>query len=653
MTSFKLFSSSPFLCALGFLILVLVNIQLSLSNPGSFEDCRLQFTCGNITAGYPFWGVEGTQYGRPELCGHMGLELYCKEDTTFIMINHVEYCVLNISESAKVLNIARQDYLSGICPYDGLVNTTFESTLFEYSPRYEKFTLRYGVPRGQIFCSIEEMEKNFNYTDGLISTLGSGFMNFSVTVPVLKTFLEEANRSLSVVEEALKQGFEVKWKVNGMENCSKCIQSHGSCGPGPPGLWNQPICYCPPQSFLLQDQRVCSTLPPPKGPPDTSDERKKKTTPPKAVIGVAVATCVVGLGIVLILSILLIVGRGRFWKKKTENNKTVEGFIKNYGSLAPRRYSYYDVKKMTTSFRDKLGQGGFGDVYKGILSDGRLVAVKVLKESKGNGEEFINEVVSMSRTSHVNIVASLGFCFEKKKRALIYEFMSNGSLEKFIYDNEPSSVTRKLEWETVSHIVVGIARGLEYLHRRCNIRIVHFDIKPHNILLDEDFCPKISDFGLAKQSNTKESIIPMSGARGTAGYIAPEVFCRNFGGVSHKSDVYSYGMMVLEMIGRRKNIDVRVSHMSQIYFPHWIHKYVESGNDLKLHGVSTEEEKDIVKKMILAGLWCIQTIPSDRPSMTKVVEMLEGSLENLEVPPKPYLSSPTRSPQHSSPTSST
>ncbi|XP_031277513.1 PR5-like receptor kinase [Pistacia vera] len=371
------------------------------------------------------------------------------------------------------------------------------------------------------------------------------------------------------------------------------------------------------------------------------------------VIGVTVASCVVGLGVVMILCILLIVGRGRFLKKKTENDKTVQAFVRNYDSLTPHRYSYYDVKKMTTSFRDELGQGGFGDVYKGMLLDGRLVAVKVLKESKGNGEEFINEVASISRTSHVNIFAFLGFCYKKKKRALIYEFMSNGSLEKFIYDNEPSSVNRKLEWETMSHIVVGIARGLEYLHRRCNIRIVYFDIKPHNILLDEDFCPKISNFGLAKQSNTKESIISMLVARGTMGYTAPKAFCQHFGEVSHKSDVYSYEMMVLEMIGGRKNIDVGVSHTSQIYFPHWIHKCVESGKDLELHGVVTDEEKEIVKKMILVGLWCIQTNPSDRPSKTKVVEILEGSLENLEVPPKPYLSSPTRSPQHSSPTSST
>ncbi|XP_031274038.1 LEAF RUST 10 DISEASE-RESISTANCE LOCUS RECEPTOR-LIKE PROTEIN KINASE-like 2.4 [Pistacia vera] len=267
MTSFQLFSSSPFLCALGFLILVLVNIQLSLSNPDWFEHCRHHFMCGKFIAGYPFWGGD-----RPGFCGHKDLELYCKDDTTFMRINHVEYRVLNIDESAQVLKIARQDYLSGFCPPDEkLVDTTIDWTLFEYSPGYENFTLRYGVPFDPIACSIEKMEKHFNYTDGLISKVEFGPMiRFTVNVTVLKTFLQEAKRSLSGLEEALKQGFEVKWKVNGTEFCDKCIQSNRTCGYD--NIKNHTTCYCPHQPFL-PFQEACPTSPigqPPQGPPDTS-----------------------------------------------------------------------------------------------------------------------------------------------------------------------------------------------------------------------------------------------------------------------------------------------------------------------------------------------------------------------------------------------
>nr|GEY51871.1 protein kinase-like domain, concanavalin A-like lectin/glucanase domain protein [Tanacetum cinerariifolium] len=215
--------------------------------------------------------------------------------------------------------------------------------------------------------------------------------------------------------------------------------------------------------------------------------------------------------------------------------------------------------------------------------------------------------------------------------------------KKFIYDRG-SSRNSHLGWEKLHQIAIGIARGLEYLHRGCNTRILHFDIKPHNILLDQDFCPKISDFGLAKLFPEKRSMISMTDMRGTPGYIAPELFSRSFGGVSHKSDVYSYGMMILEMAGGRKNVQVEVDHTSEIYFPHWIYKKIELHEEqLGLHGIVSEVESEMARKMIIVGLWCIQTNSLSRPTMTKVVEMLEGGLELLEMPPKPYMFSPSRS----------
>ncbi|RWR84528.1 LEAF RUST 10 DISEASE-RESISTANCE LOCUS RECEPTOR-LIKE PROTEIN KINASE-like protein 2.1 [Cinnamomum micranthum f. kanehirae] len=378
-------------------------------------------------------------------------------------------------------------------------------------------------------------------------------------------------------------------------------------------------------------------------PPSTDEAGRISSAGPGAVSGA------IGLFIACIVIVLLI---KRFWKRTDDSNnnvkasslrqrpmKNVKAFLQNYGSLAPKQFRYSELKKMTDSFKDKLGEGGYGSVFKGKLKDGRLVAVKVLNNSKGNGEEFINEVASIGRTSHVNIVTLLGFCFEGSKSALIYEFMSNGSLEKFIYSNKSRGAERVLSCGKLLQIAVGVARGLEYLHRGCSTRILHFDIKPHNILLDDEFCPKISDFGLAKLCPKQESIISMQGTRGTTGYIAPELDCRNIGRVSHKSDVYSYGMMVLEMIGGRKNIDAQVENTSEIYFPHWAYNHIALENNINLIGIVEEEEKEIARKMVLVGIWCIQTDPTNRPSMSRVVEKLEGSVHSLEMPPKPYLSS--------------
>ncbi|KAD3641583.1 hypothetical protein E3N88_30807 [Mikania micrantha] len=332
-------------------------------------------------------------------------------------------------------------------------------------------------------------------------------------------------------------------------------------------------------------------------------------------------------------------------KGKCEDDMSVEAFIKQYGSLATKRYKYSHIKKMTNSFQVRLGGGGFGTVFRGKLSDGRLVAVKVLNSSRATGKEFINEVASIGKISHVNIVKLLGFCSDNHKRSLVYEFMPNGSLEKFIQSHDSDKPIMQLEAKKLYEVALGVARGLDYLHRGCNPRILHLDIKPPNILLDEDFCPKIADFGLAKLYSRNDSTVSMLEARGTIGYIAPEVFNRNIGGVSHKSDVYSYGMLILEMIGMNKNGDTVVGSKStsDSYFPNWIYNRLEKEEHM-YDGVTSVEENEYVRKMTIVGLWCIQTVPSKRPSIDEVIEMLEGSMGALEVPQKPSFSYPIQAP---------
>ncbi|TXG74902.1 hypothetical protein ES288_1Z000100v1 [Gossypium darwinii] len=284
---------------------------------------------------------------------------------------------------------------------------------------------------------------------------------------------------------------------------------------------------------------------------------------------------------------------------------------------------------------DKKEKESYGTVFKGRLSSDVLVAVKVLNNFKGNGEEFINEVGSMGRIHHVNVTRLVGFCADGYDRALVYEYLPNESLEKFIFAAEGKD--RCLSWEKLQDITVGVAKGIEYLHQGCEQHILHFDIKPHNILLDHNFNPKISDFGLAKLCSKEQSAISMTTARGTMGYIAPEVLSRNFGNVSYKSNVYSFGMLLLEMVGGRKNIDVMVENTSQVYFPEWAYDRLEKGEEFGIR-IEDDAQTGIAKKLMIVGLWCIQWYPVDRPSMKVVVQMLEGELDVLTMPPNPFAS---------------
>ncbi|KAB2083962.1 hypothetical protein ES319_A05G302500v1 [Gossypium barbadense] len=311
----------------------------------------------------------------------------------------------------------------------------------------------------------------------------------------------------------------------------------------------------------------------------------------------------------------------------------IEEFLRNQNNLIPIRYSYNEIKRMTRGFSDKLGAGGFGSVFKGKLRSDHDVAVKLLDKSKANGQDFIAEVATIGRIHHVNVANLRGFCVEGSKQALVYDFMPNGSLDKIIFEKENKT---SLSWDKMFDIVIGVARGIAYLHQGCDMQILHFDIKPHNILLEENFVPKVSDFGLAKLYSVDDSIVSLTAARGTIGYIAPELIYKNLGGISYKADVYSFGMLLIEMVGKRKNLNAYAEHSSQIiYFPSWIYDQLHQGEDIDWEEV-TNDEKMIVKKMAIIAFWCIQMKPCDRPSMNKVLEMLETNVELLQMPPKPF-----------------
>ncbi|XP_056160147.1 rust resistance kinase Lr10-like [Syzygium oleosum] len=317
-------------------------------------------------------------------------------------------------------------------------------------------------------------------------------------------------------------------------------------------------------------------------------------------------------------------------------DKDIEEFLQAHNNFFPIRYSYSNLKKITKNFKYKLGEGGYGSVYKGMLRSGNEVAIKILKQSKAHGQDFISEVSTIGRIHHVNVVQLIGFCFEGSKQALVYDLMSNGSLDKHIFSEEGDKF---LDYKKIYEIALGVARGIEYLHHGCDMQILHFDIKPHNILLDKNFTPKVSDFGLARLYPMNHSTVSLTAARGTLGYMAPELFYKSIGGVSYKADVYSFGMMLMEMAGRRKNVNANADRSSQIYFPLWVYDQVNEGESVEMEEV-VEEEREVIKKMILVALWCIQLIPDHRPPMNKVLQMLEGDMGNIQMPPKPLIYPP-------------
>jgi serine/threonine protein kinase len=322
----------------------------------------------------------------------------------------------------------------------------------------------------------------------------------------------------------------------------------------------------------------------------------------------------------------------KYWKTRITID-AVEKFLRMQQMLGPIRYVYTDIIAITSHFRDKLGQGGYGSVYKGVLLPGDLhVAIKMLEgNSNCNGEDFINEVSTIGMIHHVNVVRLLGFCSEEMRRALVYEYMPGGSLDKYIFSSDKE---KSFSWDKLNEIALGIARDINYLHQGCEMQILHFDIKPHNILLDSNFVPKVADFGLAKLYPRDNSFVPSNALRGTIGYIAPEMISRSFGVISSKSDVYSFGMLLLEMAGGRRNADPNAANSSQSYYPSWVYDQLSEQEVVELSPV--DDMHELEKKLCIVGLWCIQMKSHDRPTMSEVIEMLERDADSLQMPSRPF-----------------
>jgi hypothetical protein len=289
----------------------------------------------------------------------------------------------------------------------------------------------------------------------------------------------------------------------------------------------------------------------------------------------------------------------------------------------PMRFTFRQLKVATEDFRDKLGEGGFGTVYRGQFGED-IIAVKNLDRTGQGKREFLAEVQTIGGIHHINLVRLIGFCAERSHRLLVYEFMPKGSLDKWIYNRQGNNTTL-LDWRTRCKIITHIAKGLCYLHEECTKRIAHLDVKPQNILLDDSFNAKLSDFGLCKliDRDTSQVITRM---RGTPGYLAPEWLTSQ---ITEKADIYSFGIVVMEIISGRKNLDTSRSEEST-HLITLLEERVKNGQLAELidkHNNDMQVHKQEVIQVMKLAMWCLQIDCKRRPQMSDVVKVMDGTMD--------------------------
>ncbi|OMO60154.1 hypothetical protein CCACVL1_24363 [Corchorus capsularis] len=390
--------------------------------------------------------------------------------------------------------------------------------------------------------------------------------------------------------------------------------------------------------FLTTSTSISLPLSPPPPPPSldrnsvpgattntTSSDGKKSTSKTMVVIVVSVAMAA--------MLVILVVCGCLFWRKAKKKVAGSDPDVHDHHerNMESLLIGLDTIKAATRNFSDeyKLGQGGFGPVYKGTLFDGTEIAVKRLSSNSGQGLiELKTEVMLVAKLLHRNLVKLLGFCLEEKEKLLVYEFLPNGSLDKILFDQNKRS---SLEWERRYRIIVGIARGLLYLHEDSQLRIIHRDLKASNILLDEQMNPKISDFGLAKLFGDSQTRGNTTRIAGTYGYMAPE-YARN-GYFSPKSDVYSFGVLVLELVTGHKNSVFRdPTNLLSHAWLHWT-----NGTALEIIDPSLGDQwpRFEVLKSIHIGLLCVQEAAADRPTMSEIITMLSSYTITVAAPLRP------------------
>ncbi|KAL7116904.1 hypothetical protein ACP275_03G035500 [Erythranthe tilingii] len=339
----------------------------------------------------------------------------------------------------------------------------------------------------------------------------------------------------------------------------------------------------------------------------------------------------------IVAFILLALGVGIIVKKrmKHEAKEMINpDFSSDISTIESIQHDFGKIRAATNNFSDdnKLGQGGFGAVYMGKLVHGKEIAVKRLSKDSGQGDlEFKNEVLLLAKLQHRNLVRLLGFSIEGIERLLVYEFVRNGSLDQILFDRTKSS---KLDWNSRYRIIVGIAKGVLYLHEDSRLMIIHRDLKASNVLLDENMNPKIADFGMARLVVPDATIESTNLIVGTYGYMAPEY--ARYGHFSVKSDVFSFGVIVLEIITGRKIFTQNEENRGDLLSCAW-RSWREGTISNLIDPILSETnggQPDMVRCIHIA-LLCVQQNAADRPTMASVVVMLNSSTIRLPIPTEP------------------
>ncbi|XP_041003273.1 LEAF RUST 10 DISEASE-RESISTANCE LOCUS RECEPTOR-LIKE PROTEIN KINASE-like 1.3 isoform X2 [Juglans microcarpa x Juglans regia] len=614
-----------------------------------YGNCTERFDCASAKdIGYPFWGSN-----RPAYCGYPGFELDCSGDDPHINISFIKYRVLEVVEESRTLKVARADYWKMTCP-PTIVNTTINFSIFSYPSSLVNLTLYYecSLPSSlpNLPNQLDQMAIRFScpingsagatnyYSNSIVDLLGA--CKYNVKVPVV-TPAAPISLTEEALIEAIDGGFMLEWNASN-SNCDGCQRSGGLCGFNT--STNVFACHCANGTFPF----TCGST-------TTAPENKSKSSDTSLVVGLGVG----GAGIVGLLLGFWIFSIMRRRKRLANESKSkdlstppstkgVPASSINFSQSTPSYpflksdlekgstyfgahiFSCEELEEATDNFDSSrvLGDGGFGKVYYGKLRDGRVVAVKRLYENNFKRvEQFKTEVAILTRLRHQNLVTLYG-CTSKSSQELllVYEYIPNGTVADHL--NGSRSNSSLLTWPIRLSIAIESAGALAYLHAS---DVIHRDVKTNNILLDENFCVKVADFGLSRLFPTDVTHISTA-PQGTPGYVDPEYYqCYQ---LTDKSDVYSFGVVLIELISslpavdtnrQRHNINLANMAISKIQ-DHALHELVDPFLGF---------EKDYtIRRMTtsVAGLAfrCLQQDRDMRPSMDEVLEDLRR-IQNEEM----------------------